>query len=71
MLRYESQWFDSVCRLLLLRVFWRVFVKTELNKIAYFQMVIGSVRYRPGHQKLLFLVARMSVSRRGEASVSP
>jgi hypothetical protein len=31
MLRYESQWFDSVFRLLLLRVFLRVFVKTELN----------------------------------------
>jgi len=33
MLRHESQWFDSVCRLLLLRVFLRVFIKTELNKI--------------------------------------
>jgi hypothetical protein len=33
MLRYDLQWFDSVCRLLLVRVFFRVFIKTELNKI--------------------------------------
>jgi hypothetical protein len=33
MLRYESQWFDSLFRILLVRVFLRVFLKTEPNKI--------------------------------------
>ena len=32
MLRYESQWFDSRFGLLFVRVFLRVFAKTELNK---------------------------------------
>jgi len=53
MLRHESQWFDSVCRLFFLRVLFRVFVKTELNKITLFHIVIRSVRYRPGHQPSL------------------
>jgi hypothetical protein len=53
MLRHESQWFGSVCRLLLLRVFLRVFVKTELNKITLFQVVTGLVRYRPGRVSYL------------------
>jgi hypothetical protein len=32
-LRSIWYWFDSFCRLLLLRVFLRVFLKTELNNI--------------------------------------
>jgi hypothetical protein len=47
MLRYDLPWFDSVCRLLFVRVFLWVFIKTELNKITLFQIVTTSVRYRP------------------------
>ena len=49
MLRYESRWFDSFCRLLFVRVFLWVNRKTELKIFHIIHIVIGLVRYRPGH----------------------
>src|SRR6266481_6368836 len=48
MLHYESPWFDSRFRLLLVRVFLWVNRKTELKISEVIHIVIGSVRYRPG-----------------------
>jgi hypothetical protein len=48
MLRYESLWFDSRFRLLSVRVFLWVNRKTQLAISTIFQILIGSVRYRPG-----------------------
>ena len=53
MLRYESQWFDSRFKLLLVRVVLWVKRKTELRILHIIHIVIDSVRYRPGRLRSL------------------